>query len=231
VSIRVVVADDEPLGIRGIVSRLAGRPDVSVVAQCGSGEEAIEAIRRHRPDLLFLDVQMPVTDGFAVMRALMPAERPHVIFVTAFDRHAIRAFELHAMDYLLKPIDGRRFEDALARALAILRSEHDRFVVKLRDRVVLVPKEEIDWLSAEGDYVRVHAGAESWLIRDTIGSVANELGSRQFLRIHRSTIVNLARIREVRPFDDGRGEVALHDGTRLPFGRTYRETIDRLVRR
>jgi len=231
VTVRVVVVDDEPHGVRGILARLAGRTNVNVVAQCAGGREAVAAIRQHRPDLVFLDVQMPEVDGFEVLRQLRAEERPRVIFVTAFDRHAVRAFEMQPVDYLLKPIDDRRFEEALERAIAAIRSADDRLVVKLRDRVVFVRKAEIDWLGSEGDYVRVYAGGQSWLVRGPISSVESDLGSRDFLRIHRSTIVNVERICEVRPFDDGAGAVVLRDGKRLRFGRTYRDAIDRLVRR
>ncbi len=230
-TIRVVVVDDEPMGLRGIVARLAGRANVSIVAQCENGAGAVDAIRTHRPDLVFLDVQMPGVDGFDVLRQLEPDERPHVVFVTAHDRHAVRAFDMQAVDYILKPIDDGRFEEALERAVAAVHAEEDRLVIRLRDRTVFVRKEEIDWVGAEGDYVRIHAGAKSWLVRGTIGGMESELGSRLFLRIHRSTIVNVEQIAELRSIDDGGGEVLLRSGARLRFGRTYRPAIDRLARR
>jgi two-component system LytT family response regulator len=256
--LRAIVVDDEPLGRRGIVSRLSKSDSVQVVAECGNGREAIETVRRLRPDLLFLDVKMPGIDGFGVLRALTPEECPYVIFVTAHDRHALRAFEVHALDYLVKPIDDRRFEEALRRAAETIRRDRDgdlgrrvraavgeisreapetsakapadRYPVRDGGKVTLVRHADIDWVGAEGDYVRLHAGSKSWLARDTMTSVEKRLG-RRFLRIHRSTLVNIDRIVEVRPFGNGDGTIVLRDGTELRLSRAHRDAIERLTGR
>jgi two-component system LytT family response regulator len=255
-NVRAIVVDDEPLGRRGVVARLKRRADVEIVAQCASGREAVEAIASHRPDLVFLDVQMPGMDGFAVLQRLPPAPRPHIIFVTAFDQHALRAFEAHALDYLLKPIDDERFNEALDRAVSAIRRETEsevgrrivrlvgsapvrdvvagkwhaeRYAVRTKGRVVFVRYSEIDWVEAEGDYVRIHAGKNSWLVRERIKRVERELGPRRFARIHRSTIVSLDRVQELRTFETGDGVVVLRDGTELRVGRSYRAALDRLT--
>jgi len=254
--LRAIVVDDEPLGRRGIVSRLSKSDSVQVVAECGNGREAIETVRRLRPDLLFLDVKMPGIDGFGVLRALTPEECPYVIFVTAHDRHALRAFEVHALDYLVKPIDDRRFEEALRRAAETIRRDRDgdlgrrvraavgeiakesdptarvladRFPVRDRGKVVFVRHVDIDWIGAEGDYVRLHSGAKNWLVRATLTSVERRLGRRRFLRIHRSTIVNADRILEVRLLDNGDATVLLKGGTELRMSRGYRDAVERIT--
>jgi two-component system LytT family response regulator len=256
--LRAVVVDDEALGRRGIVSRLWQSDSVQVVAECRNGREAIEAVRRLRPDLLFLDVKMPGIDGFGVLRALTPEEVPYVIFVTAHDRHALRAFEVHALDYLVKPIDDQRFEEALRRAAETIRRDRDgdlgrrvraavaemtneppdssqalgdRFPVRDKGKTVFVRHADIDWVGAEGDYVRLHAGAKSWLVRNTLASVERRLGPRRFLRIHRSTLVNADRIAEMRSFENGDAVIILRDGTELRMSRARRDSIERLTGR
>jgi len=258
-SLRAVVVDDEPLGRRGVVSRLEKSDAVEVVAQCGSGRQAIEAVRRLRPDLLFLDVQMPGLDGFDVVAELAESERPHVVFVTAYDRHAVRAFQVHALDYLLKPIDDERFEETLRRAIRAIDRERESdlgrrvsavvtemrgerperspralancYAVREKGKVVFVRHADIDWIEAAGDYVRLHAGPRAWLVRETLGAVERRLGSRRFLRIHRSTIVNVDRVRELRSFDNGDGAVLLNDSPELRLSRTYRDALTRRRRR
>jgi two-component system LytT family response regulator len=257
VTLRAIVVDDEALGRRGIVSRLAKGGEVEVVAQCSNGRQAIDAVRQFRPDLMFLDVQMPGIDGFGVVRALTPEECPHVIFVTAHDRHALAAFEVHALDYLVKPIDDDRFAEALRRASDTIRRERDgdlgrrvraaigewapggppppakvlsdRYPVKDRGKVVFVRHADIDWVGAEGDYVRLHSGVKSWLARDTLASAAQRLGSRRFLRIHRSTIVNVDRIVEISSLESGDATVLLKDGTELRMSRGHRDAVERLM--
>ena len=259
-TLRAVVADDEVLGRRGIVSRLAKADAIEVVAQCGNGREAIHAVRELHPDLLFLDVQMPGLDGFEVVRALPEDGRPHVIFVTAWDRHALRAFEVQALDYLVKPIDDERFAEALARArhavaekkeseigrrvLAAVGGAHPPdaaksiapgslpgcFVVRDRGRVTFVRHADVDWIEGAGDYVRLHARERSWLMRDTLSAVEKRLDPRKFLRIHRSTIVRLDRIRELQPFENGDAAVHLRDGLELRASRSYRSALARLIR-
>jgi len=255
-TIRAIVVDDEALGRRGVVSRLDAHDGIEVVAQCANGRSAVDAIREHRPDLLFLDVQMPGLDGFDVLGSLGEDERPYVIFVTAHDAHAIRAFDVHALDYLLKPIDDARFDEALRRARESIERDRDgevgrrvaaavgemldarspdkgprdRFVVRSRGKIVFVRYDDVDWIEAQGDYVRLHCGKASWLLRETMRSVERTLGSDRFLRIHRSTIVNVDRIRELRSFDNGDYAVLLHDGTELRLSRSYRDAVDRLSR-
>jgi two-component system LytT family response regulator len=261
VTVSVAVVDDEPLGRRGILSRLSRRKDVSVIAECANGREAIAAIRERSPDLVFLDVKMPGLDGFAVLREIVSSPAPHIIFVTAFDRHALKAFDVHAMDYLLKPIDDERFDEAVDRAIAMIERERheelgrqvvslvagtpagpgktarakmsaasDHYAVRTKGRVVLLRHVEIDWVGAEGDYVRIHTGERSWLVRATMTSVERDLPARRFLRIHRSTLVAVDRVREVRSFDTGDSAVVLRDGTQLRLGRSYREAVERLTR-
>jgi two-component system LytT family response regulator len=258
-TLKAIVVDDEALGRRGIVARLAKTDGVQVVAECRNGREAIEAVRRLRPDLLFLDVQMPGLDGFDVLRALAPEECPYVIFVTAHHRHALAAFEVHALDYLVKPIDDQRFAEALRRAAETIRRDRDgdlgrrvraavgeisreapetsakaiadRYPVRDRGKITFVRHADIDWIGAEGDYVRLHAGAKSWLARDTMASVEKRLGRRRFLRVHRSTLVNIDRIVEMRPFGNGDGTIVLRDGTELRMSRAHRDAIERLTGR
>ncbi len=265
-ALRAIVVDDEPLGRRGIVSRLEKSDAVRVVAECANGREAIEAVRRHQPDLLFLDVQMPGQDGFDVVAAIPPEQRPHVVFVTAHDRHAVRAFRVHALDYLLKPIDDERFDETLQRAVREIERARDSDVarrvaavvgemtgsaaaapetapassarpsasswpVRSKGKVTFVRLADLDWVEAEGDYLKLHAGAKSWLVRETMASAEKRLPARRFLRIHRSTIVNVDRIRELSSFDNGDWAVRLQDGTELRLSRTYRDAVERLTER
>jgi two-component system LytT family response regulator len=259
--LRAVVADDEALGRRGITARLGRSSDFEVVAECGSGREALDAVRRHGPDVLFLDVQMPGVDGFQVVDALPEADRPYIIFVTAYDRHAVRAFEVRALDYLVKPIEDERFDEALRRATeAVARRRESAlgrrvaaavaesgaeagaarkaesplgaaFSVRERGRVTFVRHAEVDWIESEGDYVRIHAGERSWLMRETLSSVAGRLPGKKFLRIHRRAIVQVDRIRELKAFDSGDYAVLLRDGTELRLSRTFHEAVRRLIAR
>jgi two-component system LytT family response regulator len=237
--LRALVVDDEPLGRRGVTSRLARRPDVEIVAECASGRAAVDAVRKHAPDLLFLDVQMPGMDGFAVLESLPERERPYTIFVTAHETHAVKAFEVDALDYLLKPIDDARFDEAVSRASrAIGRSKQSqsatagggRLSIRCGSRVVFLHPAEVEWISSEGDYVRVHAGPGSWLVRATITSFATALRERGFLRIHRSAIVNADHIREVLPLDNGDCSLTLRSGGKLRMSRTYRDALSQLIR-
>jgi len=251
VKLRVLIVDDEPLARERIRALLRDAPDAEVVGECGDGRRALAAIRRRRPDLLFLDVQMPELDGFAVLRALDPTELPAVIFVTAYDRYALRAFEVHALDYLLKPFDRERFHRALARArtqierdrrgtldarlLALLedlrpgRKRLERLVVKEGGRVFFLRAEEIDWVEAQGNYARLHIGRETHLVRETMARLEAGLDPKQFARIHRSTIVNLERVRELLPDFHGDSVVVLRDATRLTLSRGYRERFRELL--
>jgi len=247
VSIRALVVDDEPLARQRLCRLLQEEPDVEIVGECADGGDAVATIRARRPDLVFLDVQMPVLDGFGVLEALGGDTLPAVIFVTAYDRYALRAFEYNALDYLLKPFDRERFRKALERARLHLgpdregdRAEQllgaveefksegkalERLVIKSSGRVFFLRVEEIDWIEAAGNYVRLHVGKEAHLLRDTMSSLEGRLDSKRFLRIHRSTMVNIERIQELQPLFHGDYVVILRDGTQLNLSRGYRQRL------
>ena len=245
--------DDEPLARSRVRELLATQSDVEVTGECSNGREAIAAIRSDRPDLVFLDVQMPEVTGFEVLEALEPASAPAVVFVTAFDEFAVRAFEVHALDYLLKPFDRERFLASLQRAreavrlraegrlderlgalLADLGAERrylKRLLVKNGSRSVLLLAGEIDWIESAGNYVRVHVGRERHLLRETMTALEEKLDPERFVRIHRSVMVNLEWVREMEPYFHGDYVLKLLDGTRLTLSRTYRDRLqDRLGR-
>ncbi len=245
--IRTLIVDDEPLGRERIRTLLREDADVDVVGECADGRQAIAAVERLKPDLLFLDVQMPEMDGFAVVDAMAAQRMPAIIFVTAYDRYAVQAFEVHALDYLLKSFDRERFRSAVARAKEEIRRSREgalndrlaglledlesrkqratRVVIKSAGRIFFLPVEEIDWVEAADNYVRIHAGAEAHLVRETLQSLEGRLDPAKFLRIHRSTIVNLDRIRELHPLFHGDYAVRLRDGTELTLSRNYREKL------
>ncbi len=255
--IRTVIVDDEELARRGLRALSQRCEDVELVCECRNGREAIDAIHRHRPDLVFLDVQMPGKNGFDVIGALADTQRPHVVFVTAYDKFALRAFEVHALDYLLKPVNEDRFDAALARvreamshatdnALAQrvrqvaadlqvtasppMASAVDRLPIKANGRIVVIRLADIDWIEADRDYVSVHVGGgKTWLMRETIAAVELRLALSGFVRIHRSAIVNAERVKELRPRDKGEYTVVLNDGTELKLSRNYRAAVERLV--
>lgn len=244
---RVLIVDDEPLARRGVRARLGAIAGVEILGECASGREAIAEIERVRPDVVLLDVQMPEVDGFAVIDAVGPDRMPLTIFVTAFDSHAIRAFDANALDYLLKPIDDDRFrvaverartrlgESAAARARRVegaLSALSDRRVV-LRDgsRVLLFEQADIDWLGADGDYVRVHVKGRSHLVRHTMAAMEARLDPSVFARVHRSAIVNFSRAAEIRRCGERDYQLVLTDGTKLRLGRSYRERVEALLRR
>ena len=246
-TIRAAIVDDEPLARRRIRNLLIGERDVEVVAECANGKEAIEALEASPPDLLFLDIQMPEIDGFDVLQALGVDRIPAVIFVTAYDQFALRAFEAHALDYLLKPFDDERFEAALQRArerirqqqggdldrrlqalLETVRGDHgylQRLVVPTGHRSVFIRTEQIDWIEAERNYIRLHVGGRSYLMRENLSRIASALDPAKFCRIHRSTIVNIDRIQAVESLFRGEYLVVLHDGTKLTSGRSYRRNL------
>jgi two-component system LytT family response regulator len=250
--IRALVVDDEPLARRRMRLLLERDPEVDLVGECGDGQAAVAAIAEHAPDLIFLDVQMPEIDGFAVLQRLPVDRTPLVIFVTAHDQYALRAFDVAAVDYLLKPFDRRRFDQALQRAkarlatdagdglgrrtLALLeelraRASHlDRLVIKAGGRAFFLKTDEIDWVEAEGKYVRLHVGRESHLLREPIGTLEAQLDPRRFLRIHRSTIVNIDRIRELQPWFHNEVRVILRDGTELMLSRGCRKKLSELLK-
>jgi two-component system LytT family response regulator len=250
--IRTLLVDDEPLGRRGIVQRLHAESDFEIVGECDDGAAAIEAIPELRPDLVFLDLQMPEVNGFDVIEAVGLLQMPPVIFVTAFDQFAVRAFEVHALDYVLKPIEGERFLQALQRARERLVAPVDavavrvaaalqelgrpaprrwakRLAVKSTGRVQLVDVADIERIEADGNYAQLHAGVKSWLLRETMTSLEARLDPEQFARISRSSIVNLVAVRELRPMFNGDFVAILRDGTQIPGSRRYRAALDRLL--
>lgn len=250
--IRALIVDDEPLARERIRTLLKAAPDVRVVGECSDGRRAVKAIRRHKPDLVYLDVQMPEMDGFDVLEALEPGEMPVVIFATAYDKYALRAFDVHALDYLLKPFDRERFETALVRAreqigkrrngdinqrlLSLLadrasgQKPAQRLVIKSGGRITFLRAEEIDWVEAAGNYLRLHVGKEEHLLRETMNGLEGRLDPQKFLRIHRSTIVNLDRVKEMQPSFHGDYLVRLNDGTRLTLSRGYRDKLQEILR-
>ena len=228
---RVLIVDDEPLARRGVRLHLEAAGGFEVVGESANGREAIADIQRLEPQAVFLDVQMPGVDGFGVVEAVGIGRMPITVFVTAYDSHALRAFEAHAIDYLLKPIDPQRFADAAARVRSLVLSgaAPQRLVLRDGSRVLLIEPGDIDWVQADGDYVRVYVGGRGYLVRHTIAGMQERLDPSRFQRIHRSTIVNVARIREVRPDGDRRYRVVLRDGTSLTLSRGYRERLAALV--
>jgi len=246
---RVVIVDDEPLARDSVRHLLARDPDVVVVGEA-SGPDAVDVIRRAQADILFLDIQMPELDGFEVLARLAPAPLPVVVFVTAFDRYALRAFDVNAVDYLLKPFDDDRFAKALARAKELARTPAggdlarqigelladrgrreryaQRFMVRSRDRTIVVSVEDLDWIEAADYYVSLHAGGKTHLMRQTMAELEEKLDPARFFRVHRSAIVNVERVREVHPLFRGDCMLILNDGTRLKLSRTRRAEFEQL---
>lgn len=229
--IRTVIVDDEPLARSNLLLLLARDPEIEVVGQCGSGVEAINEIRRSKPDLVFLDVQMPEVDGFDVIEQL-GADQPRVmVFVTAYDQYALRAFEAGALDYLLKPFDNPRFERALSRAKQNIRHTADskrgseRLILKSSGQVVFVKQSEIDWVEAADYYSCLHVGAKAHLLRRSMAELENELDPSMFCRIHRSAIVNLNRVRGLKVGEEGEYDVHLEGGQTLRLSRRYRAQL------
>jgi two-component system LytT family response regulator len=235
---RVVIVDDEPLACERIRTLLMDEPGVEIAGECHDGKSAVEMIRKLAPDLVFLDVQMPEMDGFEVVKQL--ARLPSIIFVTAYDQFAVKAFEIHALDYLLKPFDRERFQKALARArggqvdarlvrlidqLTGRKEFLTRLVVKAEGRVIFLSAEEIDYIEAAGNYVRLHAGGESYLHRETISRLEQAMDPEKFVRIHRSTIVSVSRIRELHRMFHGDFKVVLRNGQELTLARSYRDRL------
>ena len=245
--IRTLIVDDEPLGRERVRTLLARDDDIEVVGECGDGKKTIAAIEKLKPDLLFLDVQMPELDGFGVLEAISGKPMPAIVFVTAFDKYALQAFEVHALDYLLKSFDRERFEATLKRAKQAIRRSREgtlnerlagliedleakkerptRLVIRAAGRITFLRVDEIDWIEAADNYVRVHVGKEAHLMRETLQSLEKRLDPGKFLRIHRSHLVNLERIRELRPIFHGDYLVKLVNGTELTLSRNYREKL------
>jgi two-component system, LytTR family, response regulator len=246
---RVVIADDERLSRRALRAQLEQIDGISVIAECTDGVATLSAIQREAPDLVFLDIEMPRLNGFEVLERLDPGERPAVVFVTAYDEHAIRAFEVRALDYVLKPFDGVRLRAAVEHVLS-RRREHElssqmehlldavqsrehpvsatptrRLLVRQTGCSFFVPTASIDWVEAFGNYVRLHVGEQSHVINTSMGELERKLDRQEFMRIHRSTIVNLDRVRHVEPYGGSDYQVVLHNGVRLRVSRSCRDRL------
>jgi two-component system LytT family response regulator len=249
----VLIVDDEPLARHGVFLRLQSHQDFEVVGECSNGREAVDFIHGHKPDLVFLDIQMPVMNGIEVMRSLGLDLQPFVIFLTAFDQYVMRAFEVHAIDYLLKPVDDMRFNAALNHARRILGSQstaqyNQRFApilgekqavakeslreltVRIGKQVRFVSIDEIDWIEAQGDYVEIHVGARTHLIRESLNALNEKLDPKAFLRIHRSAIIRINRIASVNSLPNRDCAVTLRSGTSLRVSRTYSDHLRKLLR-
>src|SRR5271157_3775455 len=246
-SIRVLLSDDESLARERLRSLLQEEPDLEVVAECGDGKTAIALIKQEKPDLVFLDIQMPEVDGLGVVAALQRDHLPLTIFVTAYDRYAMKAFEVHALDYLLKPVGKERLSEALDHARKQLQHPSEglfqrrvldllgdldsrqkapqRIVIKADAEIVCLKPGEIDWAESAGNYVCLHVGGNTHILRETITSLEGRLGPRQFLRVHRSTLVNVDRIKTLRPSLYGDYSILLRDGTKLTLSRGFRENV------
>ena len=253
--VRTVIADDERLARQKLLILLDSEPQVKVVAECQDGRQTVSAIRSLQPDMLLLDIQMPDLDGFQVLSEIPPEEMPVVIFTSAYDQYAIRAFEANALDYLLKPFDQERLHHALERARSELRKARDReithrilnllsqvrsvllptsgpdsrLVIKANGRVVFLDLDSIEWVEAAANYVRLNVGKESYLFRETISRISERLDANHFIRIHRSTIVNVRKIKELIPVNSGEYVVVLKSGRELSCSRGYRAALQGIV--
>lgn len=255
--IRVLIVDDEPVARRGIRQQLKDASDIEIIGEAANGREAVEAIKQKNPDLVFLDVQMPLLDGFGVIETLGEKNLPPaVVFVTAFDEHAIRAFEINALDYLLKPVDPDRLQKTLERArqqiensntkerdekiLSLLRDVQSikeekteflqRVVIKEQGCIFFLDAGEINWISSNGNYVELHTRTKTHLLRETMDRMEGKLDPQKFLRLRRSTIVRIEEIKELHPFFNGEFEVVLKDGTKLSSSRRYRQNLTALLK-
>ena len=267
--IRTIIVDDEIPGRNALSAMLNPDPDIEIIAECRNGLEAITQIRRHAPDLVFLDVQMPGADGFQVIEEIGVELMPVTVFVTAYDHHAIRAFSVRALDYLLKPFDHERFDSALLRAKNQVRQQSlgsmsgkllellndlyadqkpaiqpkdakatfdhiepkqsERLLIKSAGRIYFIKTEEVDWIEAMSEYVKLHVGNKTHLMRETMQNLHAKLDPKKFLRIHRSTIVNIERIKDLQPLFKGEHVVTLESGTRLKSSRGYRNSLQKLI--
>ena len=242
--IRTLIIDDVQLARERLKRCLAGEPEVQIVGECDNGTNAVASIRELSPDLIFLDVQMPALDGFGVLEALKGERVPAVVFVTAYNEYAIQAFDVNALDYLLKPVDCARLSKAVARAKSQLAQPADdldsrframledikagskflkRLTIKLTGHTILLPTDEIDWIEGYGNYLKVHAGRESHLIRGTMQSLESKLDPETFVRVHRSAIVNIEKIKEIYPRSNGDQDLVLQSGEQLMLSRKYRD--------
>jgi len=241
--IRTLLVDDEILARLALRQALATHPDVQIVGECGNADEALQAVAALMPDLLFLDIRMPGMDGFKLLHRLKPDTLPMVVFATAYGQHALRAFDANALDYVLKPIDQARFDQAMVRVRKHWHGLHAhaavvppaapasvraadvpvrRISIRIGESIRVIATDDIDWIRADGNYVEIHVGSASYLHRETLRHLLETLDPGRFLRIHRGTLVNVERIREVHPLFQGNAEVVLHNGTRLSLSRRFR---------
>jgi two-component system, LytTR family, response regulator len=258
--LRTIIADDEPLAREGIRLRLKKEKDIQIIGEYDSGRTVLAAIKSTKPDLVFLDIQMPVLSGFNVLKCLTPSQYPLIIFITAYNQHAIEAFRMNALDYLLKPIDDKQFHQALAKAriqfkqlqmsqfaervqslLANPEYMHENFspakqseslhriAVRSKTKTYFVKIKDIDWIEAAGDYLYLHAHGEKHLVRKTLSNFEMDLMSSQFLRIHKSSLINISQIRELEPADHGDCWVNLLDGTRLKVSRSRKKALQKAI--
>jgi len=249
--LRTIIVDDERLARKKLRILLSSEPGVEIVAECSDGKQSIAALRANKPDLLLLDIQMPDMDGFDVLRAIPASDMPVVIFTTAYDHYAVKAFEAHALDYLLKPFDRERLHHSINRARAEFLKTRDpetthrildfltqakpgsksnnRLAFRTGGRVVFLESDEIDWLSAAANYVTLRVGPESYLLREGIGHICERLDPHKFVRIHRSTIVNVQKIKQVEAVNSGEYIVVLKDGKQLSCSRGYRAGLQELI--
>ena len=249
--IRTLIVDDEPLARGRLAQLLKTEAEIELIGESDNGRDALAKIKKDSPALVFLDVQMPELDGFGVVAALSAEKLPAIVFVTAHDKFALKAFEVHAVDYLLKPFDRERFQTALRRAIDRLKQKQsnqlstqlsalladlkpeskfaDRISVKSSGRIIFVKVEDLDWVEGADNYVSLHVGSETHLLRETMAAFEARLDPGKFTRISRSAIVNLERIKELQPLFHGEYVILLRDGTRLTLSRTYREKLDRIL--
>ena len=242
-SIRALIVDDEPIARKGIRRFLHAEHGVEIIGECSDGIEAVESIQALKPDLMLLDIQMPELDGFGVIEALQGKHVPVVIFITAFDEFALKAFFVHALDYLLKPLKQEQFHRAIERVRAILhfhqteefekrlntmlqyvssqRKYLERLIIKSQKNIIVVHVRGVDWFEAYGDYIRVHCGNKTHLIKNTMNEIEKSLDPEVFVRTHRSTILQMNRVKELRPLSNGDYVITLNDGTKLSLSRTY----------
>jgi two-component system, LytTR family, response regulator len=245
--IRALIADDEALARKFLRRMLKDDHDVEIVGECSNGREAVTMIRKQNPDLVFLDVQMPEMDGFAVLEAIGTERLPEIIFATAYEQYAIRAFELHALDYLLKPFDQGRFKDAIKHAKERFRSERrnegrmqisallesiknkpqylNRLMIKAAGRITFLSIDEINWIEADDKYVHLHTDKITPMVRQTLSAMETQLDPKIFRRVHRSAIVNVGRIKELQPLFSGEHSILLEDGTKLTLSRNYKDKL------
>jgi two-component system LytT family response regulator len=249
--LRTLIVDDEPLAREAIRTRIQLDNEIEIVGEASSGKQALREIQHRKPDLVFLDVQMPDLDGFAILEALGSSPLPIIVFVTAFEQHALRAFEVHALDYILKPFDDERFQEALKRAKDHWRRNRghelesklrellarkiqgsnylDRMIVKETGRISFVKTEDIKWFRAEGNYVKLFLGKQTHMLHTSMNALEAQLDPKRFFRIHRSLIINIEHLQELRPWHTGEYVVIMRDGTELTMSRGYRDRLNDLL--